>query len=420
MSFQKMRNHKSGECRLLVKHSVIPNLKKILQNYEKLPLKELCSKYESEYEEPMEFFITQENELVIEVTPRNSGSSDKVDSLEIKLPKGWSGLEECIKKIDFSEVLTPNKRKICDRKVSAEEVNNYESIHFCCTFTENKFKNKEQQMLIYKDNVGKCEIPMFFDKLVWKLNNSYKGIVTHIYDLSKFWMRFADIQLLNKLLWEFYSEKKTLYAFSISDICIGINCIALISDKFCRGRIVKTDIQNPLQFLIFLYDSGRTCKVTLDNIFKMHEKFLVIPALAVRCSLYNISPIDNESWSEEAVTKFENITQNVELTVKVTHVKYKRKILEVYMSRSDVKKDDNILTLNYLFVCDKLAKISGQKPVKSNENPKFKSLRQFTYLYPTHEMIENGAAPSSFHLTKKLKQSVSWDVLFPDIYKYQE
>lgn len=419
-SAMEITKRKGCEYILLVHFSIIKKLQQILKSISFIRLEDLCIKFRAKYQQELNYFITVHNELVFEIKEEYNSHSTIQDSIDEKMPQGWSGIEELVKKINFSGILQSNSRKVCDREVTVDEIKNYESVHFYCEFIDSGSTSNEQSLKVFNNYLRRTEIPNFFDKVTWKLNGIYMGTVSNIYDPSKFWMKFAEVDMLQNYLYKFYSEKKEEYILSLSDICIGLNCVVFFMNSYNRGKIVRTDIQDGNWFVIFLYDHGTICRLNRNNLFKLDEKFSVFPAFAVRCALTNVSPLDNESWTQQAMDRFSELTKdNKKLFVKVTHVKSKRKILEVYLMDSTIENEDKVPTINYQLVQEKLAKISWQEPLKSEENEVFKCLRKFTYLYPTHESIENATAPANLTLTNKLKECVCWDVLFPELYRYE-
>ncbi|XP_045467400.1 tudor domain-containing protein 6-like [Harmonia axyridis] len=262
-------------------------------------------------------------------------------------------------------------------------------------------------------------IPNFFDKVDWNNKDVYHGFVTNVYDPSKFWMRFAEVGRLQDMLREFYQVKKNSFALTPDVIHVNMYCAALDQDGFHRAKVVRVDLREPTNFIVFYIDHGIIKRLHFNKLYGLHEQFGAIPALAVRCVLANVAPVDNENWSSEAVRRFSSITGGEkQLGVRISNMTPERKVLEVYLVDPSVERGGRTPTVNHHLISQNLAKniwhLSNQPPAGRVYTP----LMKYMYLYPIHEAIENGTAPSTWQLTENLKECVAWDVLFPELFKY--
>ncbi|KAL3278467.1 hypothetical protein HHI36_013786 [Cryptolaemus montrouzieri] len=264
-----------------------------------------------------------------------------------------------------------------------------------------------------------ADLPNFFDKNSWKVDEIYRVSIENIYDPSKFWIRFAPVDVFQKHLWDFYNTEGESLSLKLSEISVGMNCVALISNLYYRGKIVRTNIQDNRMFQIFLYDFGMVTKVGLSQLYHLDKRYYEIPAFAVRAMLANINTLDHEMWDQRAVNRFQELTSGKTLIAQIAHVHGKRKILEIDLLDTSLQQKGKIPTINYRLVCEGFAKIAWHPPIKKNGNSPFKPLKKYLYLYPSFEMIENGLTPSQEYMTEQLAYSIPWDVLFPNFYQYQ-
>ncbi|KAK9876639.1 hypothetical protein WA026_014017 [Henosepilachna vigintioctopunctata] len=313
-------------------------------------------------------------------------------------------------KIDFTCEIGSRSKNIfsCDRNELSKD------------YLEFKIRLPEVTNVTIEDSKVRrdTEIQSIFDALIWKVDENMPIFIANIYDPSKFWIRVAPIEPFEIHLSEFYNNNKKL-SVERSDVCIGLNCVARMSNVYYRGRIVRTDIQNPNTVKIFLYDYGTLVKVPLSDIYHLDKAFYKIPAFAIRAMLRNISSLDHRMWTQNVVDRLIEYTFDKPLIAKIAHIHKKRKILEIHLFDVSCQNGNRVPTINYSLVKDGLAKFNYQPPNNVNDKKEeFKPRKELLYLFPSFETIENGLVPSKVYLTEKLQQCVPLDVIFPDLYEY--
>ncbi|KAK9891598.1 hypothetical protein WA026_015558 [Henosepilachna vigintioctopunctata] len=265
------------------------------------------------------------------------------------------------------------------------------------------------------------KIENIFNFWQWKFDDTRTIFMANIYDPSKFWVRLFPIKPFEKHLTEFYQLNKMSLCVKSSDICIGLNCVARISDVYRRSRIVGIDTQNEITVKIFLYDHGKLVITPLSNIFHLDQSFYKIPAFAVRAMLTNISSLDHGMWNQNVVDKFVKYTEDKPLLAKIAHVHKQNKIIEIHLIDRSYQNGSGIITINYFLLRDGLAKLNNQHPVNNtSEKSEYKPLKERLYLYPTFDALENGIVPSRVDIKEELQRHIRLDVLYPDLYKFHQ
>lgn len=155
-------------------------------------------------------------------------------------------------------------------------------------------------------------IPYSFDKIVWKIGETYKIRIGNIYDPSKFWIVHYEKELtvFHKFINKFYNERGEDYRMPKEVIKRNRYCTVCTDGAYYRGVIVNipsfTDVE--LKVVVFLFDFGFTTTVSLEDVFYLYEKLYKIPRFAIRACLTGIEPIDSDTWTSKAVEKFNELT----------------------------------------------------------------------------------------------------------------
>ena len=95
----------------------------------------------------------------------------------------------------------------------------------------------------------------------------------------------------------YYSQMQRHVIISFSTI-LGMICVALFSGDgmWYRARIIE--LPGNRQVDVHYVDFGNSERVSIFNLRKILDTFLVLPSQALCCSLTDVEPPSEEGWSE--------------------------------------------------------------------------------------------------------------------------
>ncbi|XP_048585604.1 uncharacterized protein LOC116614675 isoform X2 [Nematostella vectensis] len=171
------------------------------------------------------------------------------------------------------------------------------------------------------------------------LKKHFTGLVTEIMNPGEFYIQLADLQSAQKLVAlssdmdkhykstnhvEFTPEVKTVCAAKYSE-----------SGEWYRA-IVET--RNPDRTAgIFYVDFGNRETLPLTSLQPLKEQFSHLPHYAYRCSLAHVRPLDDASWSDEAVKVFKDkVPLNSQLDIKILYKNPEFLVVDLYVDKEQV------------------------------------------------------------------------------------
>uniref|UniRef100_A0A8B9J086 Tudor domain containing 6 n=1 Tax=Amazona collaria TaxID=241587 RepID=A0A8B9J086_9PSIT len=162
------------------------------------------------------------------------------------------------------------------------------------------------------------------------LGTFYDAQVSHLRDLSEFWLQLHEHQRLfeqlKQCMWDFYSQAMKLdgarWDLQPGSLC----CVSGKEGVFYRAvitRVLDSEVE------IYLVDRGNTETVRLCAVKELLPRFKELPALALKCCLADVCPLRG-SWSEASVSAFREIVLNKALKVHFLSVQGDKYIVEIF------------------------------------------------------------------------------------------
>ncbi|XP_036401470.1 RING finger protein 17 [Megalops cyprinoides] len=187
------------------------------------------------------------------------------------------------------------------------------------------------------------------------------AVVCHVNSPSDFYIQLVDSMeflLLNAKLQECYS------ADGLEVFCPTLEqaCVALFEDKgWYRAQVIGLPGNRMVE--VRYVDFGNKKTLSVKDIRKLKDEFLVLPAMAIQCCLADLEPPGNaESWSEECKERFRNLAEQKLMSTMATervpwHQPMPVRLLEVNSS------NDQSTDIAELLVKEELASFrKGMKP----------------------------------------------------------
>jgi len=133
-----------------------------------------------------------------------------------------------------------------------------------------------------------------------------------------FWLRYyasKSRDFLNETMLSRHHNKQ-LHPFEMSFPYIGTYVCAFDDTKCFRGKVLKIRFRKPVEYMVLDVDSGRTRKIEQDNIFKLDEDLLEIPAQALNCRLQGDLG-DPSLWNDQLTPLFCKVLTESALVVTI-------------------------------------------------------------------------------------------------------
>ncbi|XP_057671107.1 uncharacterized protein LOC130902796 [Diorhabda carinulata] len=264
------------------------------------------------------------------------------------------------------------------------------------------------------------EIPYSYDKIKWKLGETYRIRVGNIYDPSKFWIVHFEneLSLFFKYMNSYYETKKEEYRMRPASIKIKRYCAAFTDGAFYRGIIVDIPLFNKKekQVVVFLFDFGFTNVVTIDNLYFLCEKMYSIPRYAIRARLHGLEPFKTDTWTNKSADTFKEMTQGKILLCVLTEID--PVLRTIFIRVMDVPQFNKIVDIGQVLISEKLAKLTTSRKSKKHNKSRLVSKVRYPYLFPSFEALENGNMPSTVFINESLKQCITSSILFKPYYNF--
>ncbi|KAK3880196.1 hypothetical protein Pcinc_015296 [Petrolisthes cinctipes] len=169
-------------------------------------------------------------------------------------------------------------------------------------------------------------------KKVLELGELVKVVVGEVYTPYHFWViphgrnNSNALDALMDQMYEFYSGhlgEQYQYVMSQSASVVGAPVVALYSDDMSYYRaIITSPPKNSGMVNLFFVDYGTVYNCDISFLRHIHNKFIALPAQAVKASLFDVKPVErNSTWGFCASRRFLEIVQNRNLVAKVIHFK---------------------------------------------------------------------------------------------------
>ncbi|XP_019626480.1 PREDICTED: tudor domain-containing protein 1-like [Branchiostoma belcheri] len=101
------------------------------------------------------------------------------------------------------------------------------------------------------------------------------------------------------------SNKQEPYMPQVGELC----CALWETDRmWYRAEVVQVVSESQLK--VFFLDYGNTETVTTANTRPIPDSFTQCPALALHCKLAGVSPVNSDSWSQQATGVFKDLTKD--------------------------------------------------------------------------------------------------------------
>ncbi|XP_078667882.1 uncharacterized protein LOC144909665 [Branchiostoma floridae x Branchiostoma belcheri] len=101
------------------------------------------------------------------------------------------------------------------------------------------------------------------------------------------------------------SNKQEPYMPQVGELC----CALWETDRmWYRAEVVQVVSESQLK--VFFLDYGNTEAVTTANTRPIPDSFTQCPALALHCKLAGVSPVNSDSWSQQATGVFKDLTKD--------------------------------------------------------------------------------------------------------------
>ncbi|KAK4309219.1 hypothetical protein Pmani_019145 [Petrolisthes manimaculis] len=167
-------------------------------------------------------------------------------------------------------------------------------------------------------------------KKVLPLGELVKVVVGEVYTPYHFWViphgrnNSNALDALMDQMYEFYSGhlgEQYQYVMSQSASVVGAPVVALYSDDMSYYRaIITSPPKNSGMVNLFFVDYGTVYNCDISFLRHIHNKFIALPAQAVKASLFDVKPVErNSTWGFRTSRRFLEIVQNRNLVAKVIH-----------------------------------------------------------------------------------------------------
>lgn len=255
------------------------------------------------------------------------------------------------------------------------------------------------------EDLEKNGVAHFYDKHTWKIGETYRIRVSHIYDVSKFWIVLLeqDLTLFQKFIHKFYTEKGEQYKIPSENLYKKMYCIVFIHGSFYRGMLTDIPIftNTDQRAIVFLIDYGQVMPVAFQDLYYFYDKLYQVPRFAVRACLSQIQPCDGDTWTYNVIKRFNELVSQKILLCILESTDSINKI--VYINIGDIDQHSQVHDIGDILLNDKLAISITAK--RNNINDKLVPKTKYPFLFPTFEAIEQGEKPPFAKIFNLLKQS---------------
>uniref|UniRef100_A0A8D8Q077 Tudor and KH domain-containing protein n=1 Tax=Cacopsylla melanoneura TaxID=428564 RepID=A0A8D8Q077_9HEMI len=132
---------------------------------------------------------------------------------------------------------------------------------------------------------------------------------------DRFWVqimndRAVELDQLVETMTEYYNQKPNQETHRLTEITPGqiVSVLFHVDQRWYRAQVVSiSSSSSPPTVELYFVDYGDSVDVPQPSVFGLDPRFLSLRFQAIECSLAHILPV-GDSWSEEAITCFEDLT----------------------------------------------------------------------------------------------------------------
>ncbi|CAH1402004.1 unnamed protein product [Nezara viridula] len=158
----------------------------------------------------------------------------------------------------------------------------------------------------FQENV--CGYDFQYEKCIMPKAAIMKVIVADCNSPDCLWLQTLDSAAsLNNLMYElntFYDEEEEHYMMKEDMIHPGLACCIKFNDKQWHRGIIQKVLENSQSVKVLYVDYGTSSCISFKDLRTLHKKFAEPPIYSFKCNMYNIKPINNETWTKECLEFF--------------------------------------------------------------------------------------------------------------------
>ena len=119
-------------------------------------------------------------------------------------------------------------------------------------------------------------------------------------------------------------------------------------DKWCRARVDDLTIINKTtsnsKCTCYLVDLGKIVVTDIENIQPLYSQFMDFPLIAIRASLSDILPI-NDDWSVDQIIYFKDLVEEQEFEAIINDIVYvdNEPFLQLNLKNSSMDISENLI-----------------------------------------------------------------------------
>ncbi|CAF1116962.1 unnamed protein product, partial [Didymodactylos carnosus] len=237
--------------------------------------------------------------------------------------------------------------------------------------------SKPYQTIIEKPS---CKLQSIAPGTLWR-----RAVVVNIDHLSAFYIRNHEhyisqqfSQMENNLNTHYGDLEKDLRLKPLTNFAIGDYCVAKYKNCWLRARILQCVILDNKVGIVHI-DYGTSDTKELLEIYELNEKFSLLPAQVVACTL---SEVLSGLWSSEAIQIFHEEVLNKELQAEFVdseNITWPLYFVKLIVNNQSVTKNANLspyiqvvpnarVALSYLKLFTALEYVLYNVPIENEEN----------------------------------------------------
>ncbi|KAL1464777.1 hypothetical protein WDU94_004395 [Cyamophila willieti] len=132
---------------------------------------------------------------------------------------------------------------------------------------------------------------------------------------DRFWVqimndRAVELDQLVETMTEYYNQKPNQETHRLTEVTPGqiVSVLFHLDQRWYRAQVVSiSSSSQPPTLELYFVDYGDSVDVPQPRVFALDPRFLGLRFQAIECSLAHVQPVGG-SWSEEAITCFEDLT----------------------------------------------------------------------------------------------------------------
>lgn len=163
------------------------------------------------------------------------------------------------------------------------------------------------------------------------IKSNVKCFISHVNSLDDFYIQMHSDSNALKLIEEFLSDISKFEPLTqVEPMTI---CVAPFDDGYYRAKVLSID-PSTKEIEVLYIDYGN--EGVVKEVRKLPQNIADLPQLRKRCSLKK--PDDIEQWSNEAINKFEQITESAELVARLVRPGVNM-VLELFLNGRNIGDD---------------------------------------------------------------------------------